>query len=166
MLNTITPTQAELVRRHQAVRERLFNTPSPPERPRRFIPVRPQPHRPDYVPPAPTSPVILTPPEETAQRVRDVLELASKDRDPALPEPGHWREIIFQICAKHGMTMAELCSDQRSKRIVLARHEAMYRMSKETTLSTPQIAKRLGKGDHTTVLHGIKQHKRRMEASA
>lgn len=89
--------------------------------------------------------------------------------EPCLPEPpvfkvGQWKVIIRDICKKYEIHLADLMSIRRDRATVRARHEAMYRMRVETTMSMPEIGRRLGGRDHTTVLHGIKQHTKRMEA--
>ncbi|WP_169194954.1 helix-turn-helix domain-containing protein [Devosia sp. MC1541] len=72
--------------------------------------------------------------------------------------------IIEAVALAHGFTVAEMLSAQQSQPVVRARQEAMYRLSTETSLSRAGIGRRLGGKDHTTVIHGIKQHKKRMEA--
>lgn len=76
-----------------------------------------------------------------------------------------WKSIAREVAAKHAVTLIDLVSDRRDQRIVRARHEAFYRCRHETTMSLPQIGKRFGNRDHTTVLHGIKKHEeRRLES--
>jgi chromosomal replication initiation ATPase DnaA len=38
----------------------------------------------------------------------------------------------------------------------------MWELRRRTKLSTPQIARLLGLSNHTTVLHGIHRHKKRL----
>jgi len=64
--------------------------------------------------------------------------------------------------AKHGLTLGELLSHRRQRKIVIARQEAFWRLSKETSLSLPEMARRLGGFDHTTALHAIRKHEQRM----
>lgn len=75
-----------------------------------------------------------------------------------------WRRIILETAIKHNLMPAEMLSSQRAYNLVAARHEVMYRLKTETTMSLPAIGKKLGK-DHTTVLHGIRKHVKRMEAA-
>lgn len=75
-----------------------------------------------------------------------------------------WRRIILEVAIKHNVMPAEMLSAQRAYNLVAARHEVMYRLKTETTMSLPAIGKKLGK-DHTTVLHGVRKHKARMEAA-
>lgn len=79
-----------------------------------------------------------------------------------LPPMPIWKVIIRQVCKKHGITVPEIIGPRRSRKLVEARHEAFWRLSKETMLSLPRIGYRMGGKDHTTVLHGIRQHERRL----
>ena len=91
---------------------------------------------------------------------RDVIDLATNAA--LLRQPIAWKRIVEEICIKHQVSRAELLSAQRSVRIVAARHEAMYRMKTETTMSLPQIGRRLGNRDHTTVLHGVRRYEAKL----
>jgi len=66
--------------------------------------------------------------------------------------------IVKSVARKHGLRVADLKSHCRSKHIMPARFEACYEMRRLTLLSMPQIGKILGGRDHTTILHGIRQH--------
>lgn len=92
-------------------------------------------------------------------RTRDIIAIPSFIN---LPPPAPWQRIVAEVCAKHEVSKAELTGEGRAVRVVLARQEAMYRMRHETTMSSPAIARRLGRADHTTVLYGVKKHKERM----
>lgn len=74
-----------------------------------------------------------------------------------------WRRIILETAIKHNLMPAEMLGAQRAPHLVKARHEVMYRLKTETTMSLPAIGKRIGK-DHSTVIHGVRKHKARMEA--
>jgi hypothetical protein len=74
--------------------------------------------------------------------------------------------ILGEVAEKHDLSIFELKSHRRNARIVAARQEAMWRLSRETTLSLPQIAKKCGGFDHTTALHSIRKHEERMKAGA
>lgn len=80
--------------------------------------------------------------------------------------PFEHRFIVDEVCAKHGLTYLEIIGDQRGKKIVAARHEAMYRLSKETTLSLLAIGRVMGGKDHTTVIHGISQYAKKLMVAA
>lgn len=79
--------------------------------------------------------------------------------------PAAMHRICAEVAAKHGMTVADLTCDRRGKKIVLARHEAMWRCFKETQASYPAIGRVLNK-DHTSVMHGVARHEERMAKEA
>jgi hypothetical protein len=84
---------------------------------------------------------------------------------PKAPRPGpyQWRDIIEQVAQKHGVFMSDMRSVRRGRPLVAARHEAMWRLKRETSMSLPEIGRRLGGRDHTTVIHGIKAHQERID---
>lgn len=69
--------------------------------------------------------------------------------------------IIKECCEKYEISIQELRSKRRKKKLVHARQEVMYWLYAETSLTLPMIGKRLGGRDHTTVLHGLRQHAKR-----
>ena len=73
--------------------------------------------------------------------------------------------IIAEVQRKHGVSYVELLSDRRSRYVAWPRQEVMYRAAKETRLSLPAIGRLLGGRDHTTILHGIRQHAKRMRGT-
>jgi chromosomal replication initiator protein len=67
-------------------------------------------------------------------------------------------EQIQHMVGRHfGLTVEALRSSRREKHLVRARHIAMYLAHEITELSTPQIGRRFGDRDHSSVLHGIKR---------
>jgi chromosomal replication initiator protein len=72
------------------------------------------------------------------------------------------RDIQRLICERHQLTMTELLGAMHSRYIAWPRQEAYWLCAKETGASLPQIGRAFGDRDHTTVLHGIRQHKKRM----
>lgn len=73
-------------------------------------------------------------------------------------------EILDQVSNMYGFTVHELRGPGRTKGIAHARQHAMYLMAQQPHLSLPQIGRYLGGRDHTTILHGVRAHKARMEA--
>lgn len=74
------------------------------------------------------------------------------------------KTIVRQVAAEHGLTLEELTGPSSVKPISRARHEAMWRLRQETKLSAMQIARALGRTDHTTALWGIRRHAKRIAA--
>lgn len=68
--------------------------------------------------------------------------------------------IQREVCERFGVGMNELLSGRRQAYLVIARQFAMWRCRRETTRSFPDIGRRFGGKDHTTVLHAV----RKMEA--
>jgi len=90
------------------------------------------------------------------------------------PEPGSFRQkfegtplemIMRDVAAKHKITVLDLKSHRRGRKVAWPRQEAMYRAATETSLSLPAIATHFGGRDHTTVMHAIKAHKQRLAES-
>jgi hypothetical protein len=106
--------------------------------------------------------------------VRDVLELASPPPaekwrviyrlpiGPSRPRPTA-QQVIRGFCYAKNVSVTELFSNRRTHAIVLLRHELFWTLREQTTLSLPQIGRAMGGRDHTTVLHGIRRHERRMK---
>lgn len=82
-----------------------------------------------------------------------------------IPRSSHHaaKEIVAEVAAKYGVTVADLKSHRRVKILVTARQEAMFRLRHETTWSLPKIGGFLGGRDHTTAIHSIRQHAKRLE---
>lgn len=147
-------TYAAQLRDHYAeARHRLTCGQEPPERQRRYL-----------LPPAP-KPEPFHIPEAIRRKVKVPKVISAfNDADDLLPLPDaeKWKSIIAEVCEKHGIDWIEMASHRRSVPVVIARHEAMYRMRKETTMSLPAIGRKLGGKDHATVLFGIRRHEQRM----
>lgn len=70
--------------------------------------------------------------------------------------------IIVETCQKYGLAREVVCSRSQVKLAIIARHEAIYRISKETILSGQDIGALFGNRDHSTVLYSIRSHEARM----
>lgn len=66
------------------------------------------------------------------------------------------RAIIFAVSAEYKVGRRELESMDRTHRVVRPRQLAMYLCRLLTPLSLPEIGRRLGRKDHTTILHGVR----------
>ncbi|QWW19576.1 chromosomal replication initiator protein DnaA [Schaalia sp. 19OD2882] len=65
--------------------------------------------------------------------------------------------IMGQVAAYFGVTIDQLCSQERSRTVVEARQIAMYLCRELTELSLPKIGSAFGGRDHTTVMHANKK---------
>lgn len=79
--------------------------------------------------------------------------------------PDKPRRIIAEVLLKHRAFWRDMTAGRRDRETVLCRHEICYRLRQETDYSMPRIGRLLGGRDHTTVIHGCRQHKIRMEAA-
>lgn len=100
------------------------------------------------------------------KRFEVVFARIRAERAAKLPDCPTMGQIVREVCEKHGLTIAEVRARRKKRELVRARHEIMWRCRKETTFSLPAIAKFLGNFDHTSVMHGISKHERRMKEEA
>ena len=67
--------------------------------------------------------------------------------------------ILQEVAEDYGLTIAALKGQNRSRHITKPRQEAYYRAFVECPhVSYPEIARRIGGRDHTTILHGVRVH--------
>ncbi|HUO12977.1 MAG TPA: chromosomal replication initiator protein DnaA [Caulobacteraceae bacterium] len=76
--------------------------------------------------------------------------------------PGAERRItvdeIQKVTADHfGLKQADLISERRTRSVARPRQAAMWLAKKLTTRSLPDIGRRFGDRDHTTVLHAVRR---------
>lgn len=81
---------------------------------------------------------------------------------PAMPS---LRQIAEEVCAARGISMIDFMSQRRTAAVARARQEAYWRARHETMASLPKIGLAYGGRDHSTIIHGIKAHERRMGAA-
>lgn len=99
------------------------------------------------------------------ERRIEVLERALAVAQPRLRRmPGLMSAIIWAVAVDTGQTARDLMSNRRHRPLVEARHTIMWLARELTPLSLPQIARALGKTDHTTVMHGIARVEERRQA--
>lgn len=65
--------------------------------------------------------------------------------------------ILDAVAGHYAVTQEELFSDDRSKRVVRPRQMAMYLAFMLSGRSLPEIGRRIGGRDHTTVLHACRK---------
>ena len=67
--------------------------------------------------------------------------------------------ILQEVAEDYGLTIAALKGQNRSRHITQPRQEAYYRAFVECPhVSYPEIARRIGGRDHTTVYSGVRRH--------
>lgn len=100
--------------------------------------------------------------EKIVAAIERVLQIPDSEMDAYHPPMQPMERIIAEVADKHGLTVLDLKSQRRSRMIVVARQEAMYRCRHETGQSLTSIARRFGGRDHTTVVHGVRRHAARI----
>jgi len=73
------------------------------------------------------------------------------------------KKIRHEVCERYGITPAQINSDNRSKKLVIPRHELAYRLRNELLWSAPVIGGFMRR-DHTTILYAIETHAKRIFA--
>jgi hypothetical protein len=89
-----------------------------------------------------------------------VIERAAEIAFPnfAFPTTGRITAIKRATLTEYpGITLNDLTSQRRTMRTVFARQVAMYLAKKLTPNSLPEIGRRFGGRDHTTVLHAVRK---------
>jgi hypothetical protein len=74
----------------------------------------------------------------------------------------HFSDIVDRTCTKYGVTKHDIMAFRRAACLTVPRHEIMW-LARQLKMSYPLIGKRMNGRDHTTVMHGIKQHQRRLD---
>ncbi|MDO1559279.1 chromosomal replication initiator protein DnaA [Brevundimonas sp. 2R-24] len=75
-------------------------------------------------------------------------------------------EIQKTTAEYYGLKQLDLLSERRTRSIARPRQVAMYLCKHHTTRSYPDIGRRFGGRDHTTVLHGVRQIEKLITADA
>lgn len=99
--------------------------------------------------------------EERKRQIAEAVKTAFGTPRKALE--ARWKQIIAEVADKHQVNPMEILSQRREKYIILARHEAVWRIRNETPLSFPQIGVRMNR-DHSTLIHSVKMHEKRIAA--
>lgn len=66
-------------------------------------------------------------------------------------------EIMRKVTEHYGVNLTDLLSARRTRSIARPRQVAMFLCKKLTTKSLPEIGRRFGKRDHTTVIHAVRK---------
>lgn len=74
------------------------------------------------------------------------------------PRPGDYptiREIQLAVCKHFGVSMTDLLSPRRTANVARPRQIAFYLCKTLTLHSLPQLGRRFGGRDHSTIHHGV-----------
>jgi hypothetical protein len=138
----VTPLQLEL---HQARKARLQRFAEAAQRPVSLPPP---------IPPEPEPAPVAAPiePEQPTKRPYWFWMIAEPQRRyPPV-------KVIQHAVADHyGVTVHEILSPRRTAKVVMPRQIAMYLAKKLTLKSLPEVGRRFGGRDHTTVMHAVRK---------
>lgn len=104
--------------------------------------------------------------QETAETLRRIANMLAVNPAAVIPPAANMRVICAKVAEKHGLTVDELRRPCAKRKIAHARFEAMHAMYATGKYSLPQIAAFLGGMHHTSILHGIRAHGKRMGEGA
>ena len=74
--------------------------------------------------------------------------------------------ILEGVARFFNVKPSDLKGPRRTKQVVMPRQIAMYLARKNTGMSLPEIGRRFGGRDHTTVIHGVRKITRQLEDPA
>lgn len=134
--------EASLISRYASVGSRLGKAVAP--KPRRVALL------------APAAPVMVEAPQNQPLSIAKCIEAYADGSTPS------WKVVMAEVAKKYNVSMLDITSPRRDMPTVMARQEFCYRLRHETRMTLPQIAKRIGNRDHTTVLHSIRKHAARL----
>ena len=77
--------------------------------------------------------------------------------------PGHYVHIQRVVAKHYGITRVELLGPSHRQKYSLPRQVAMYLCHVNGTRTLPEIGRRFGGRDHTTVLHAVRKIERWVE---
>ncbi len=98
--------------------------------------------------------------EEKREKARQERERREKEKE----RNRGLKEVALPIVADHYyVSIEEMISKKRTKRLVHPRHALQYILSKETTLTLREIARVVGRGDHTVTLNAIRSVEAHLE---
>jgi chromosomal replication initiation ATPase DnaA len=81
-------------------------------------------------------------------------------------KPKSFHDIKREVCHKYGITLADMDGDRKFKKFVEARGEAWWRGRYELKKSYLWLAFYSGQKDHTTVIHGVKRHEKKLSRAS
>ncbi len=66
-------------------------------------------------------------------------------------------DIIRKVADHYNLRLTDILSPRRARSVARPRQIVMYLAKRLTSKSLPEIGRRIGGRDHTTVMHGVKR---------
>lgn len=154
----MTPTQLASVERSKRFHAEIARK-AKPDKPIEIRKAKPRPHHLLVEPPAPpppTEPIITdTMIEEWVERQKQIHPWFCIVDECASPLPKI--EFVQKIVCRHfNVVLKDMLSERRTADVVYPRQIAMFLCKEFTRRSLPEIGRRFGGRDHTTVLHAVR----------
>lgn len=73
-----------------------------------------------------------------------------------------WKQVALEVCHKHKLLLEDVIGPDRFRHFAACRHEIFYRLVKELGLGLSVVGRLMGNKDHSTVLHGVRTHEKRL----
>jgi len=168
----ITPEEAK--RRYMAIYRKRHAPPKPvvlsvPRPPKAQKPVLKLVEAPKAKEPEPvTAPAFWTKPDDDVPAI-----LHEHNPEPVIVRERDWlivdmapkvATIIRETAAHYGVAVEDVLSQRRTWKVMRPRQIAMYLAKVLTLRSLPDIGRRFGGRDHTTILHGVRKIEALIEA--
>jgi len=95
--------------------------------------------------------------------VDELLGAGSASAAPAQQRPVRLEQIIRVVCERLRVDRSELSSAKRHRRVVLARSVVIYLARRLTTLSYPELARGLGRSNHSTIVTAARRVEKQVQ---
>jgi len=154
MHGTVTPTQRAAIERHQQFRANIAAKAAELADRKTRIKLA-------AVPVAAVEAPLVKAPGVTVVSQDELIESVSQPSwFVVLPSgQGHpqVRDIQKAVCKHYGVTLSDMLSPRRTANIVKPRQVAMFLCKEFTPRTLPELGRRFGGRDHTTVLHAVRK---------
>lgn len=107
---------------------------------------------------------VVTDMGEWVRRQKELWFRIVADLGPVAPTAIYISEIQQATANHFGIEVSDLISRRRTNEIVFPRQVAMYIAKTMTPRSLPEIGRRFGNRDHTTVLHAVNKIKHLLQS--
>ena len=105
--------------------------------------------------------VVFEAPQKDVTLQRDWLYVSSQHRADKYPST-FIRHIKSVVAKEFDIELIDIDSERRQMSLVIPRHVAFYLCKQLTPKSYPELGRKFGHRDHTTILHGVRATANRM----
>jgi chromosomal replication initiation ATPase DnaA len=73
------------------------------------------------------------------------------------------QDVLKVVASFYGITVCKILADRRTVDVVVPRQVAMYLAAEFTEKSMPEIGRRMGGRDHTTIIYSVRKIKETLD---